>query len=35
MCVLVTPTLERVAKKLQRQQKIALDEAVRTIRQPT
>lgn len=31
MCVLVTPTLERVVKKLHRQQKIALDEAVRTI----
>ena len=31
MRVLVTPTFERVVKKLHRQQKTALDEAVRTI----
>jgi len=31
MRVLVTPTLERAVKKLHRQQKTALDEAVRTI----
>ncbi len=31
MRVLVTPTFERAAKKLHRQQKTALDEAVRTI----
>ena len=31
MRVLVTPTFERVIKKLHRQQKTALDQAVRTI----
>ena len=31
MRILVTPTFERVVKKLHRQQKTALDEAVRTI----
>ena len=31
MRILVTPTLERTVKKLHRQQKAALDEAVRTI----
>lgn len=31
MRILVTPTFERAVKKLQRQQKTALDEAVRTI----
>jgi mRNA-degrading endonuclease RelE of RelBE toxin-antitoxin system len=31
MRILVTPTFERVVKKLHRQQKAALDEAVRTI----
>jgi mRNA interferase RelE/StbE len=31
MRVLVTPTFERTVKKLHKQQKIALDEAVRTI----
>jgi mRNA-degrading endonuclease RelE of RelBE toxin-antitoxin system len=35
MRILVTPTFERTVKKLHRQQKAALDEAVRTIaRQP-
>ena len=31
MRILVTPTFERVVKKLHRRQKTALDEAVRTI----
>lgn len=31
MRILVTPTFERTVKKLHRQQKTALDEAVRTI----
>ena len=31
MRILVTPTFERAVKKLHRQQKIALDNAVRTI----
>ena len=31
MHILVTPTFERTVKKLHRQQKAALDEAVRTI----
>ncbi|MBW8458249.1 MAG: type II toxin-antitoxin system RelE/ParE family toxin [Thiobacillus sp.] len=31
MRILVTPTFERAVKRLHRQQKIALDEAVRTI----
>ncbi len=31
MRILVTPTFERTVKKLHRQQKAALDEAVRTI----
>lgn len=31
MRILVTPTFERAVKKLHKQQKIALDEAVRTI----
>ncbi len=31
MRILVTPTFERTVKKLHRQQKIALDEAVRTV----
>ncbi len=31
MRILVTPTFERVVKKLHQQQKAALDEAVRTI----
>jgi mRNA-degrading endonuclease RelE of RelBE toxin-antitoxin system len=31
MRILVTPTFERAVKKLHRQQKAALDEAVRTI----
>ena len=31
MRILVTPTFERIVKKLHRQQKTALDEAVRTI----
>jgi len=31
MCILVTPTFERAVKKLHKQQKAALDEAVRTI----
>jgi mRNA interferase RelE/StbE len=31
MRVLVTPTFERTVKKLHKQQKVALDEAVRTI----
>jgi mRNA-degrading endonuclease RelE of RelBE toxin-antitoxin system len=31
MRVLVTPTFERIVKKLHRQQKTTLDEAVRTI----
>ena len=31
MCILVTPTFGRVVKKLHRQQKTALDEAVRPI----
>jgi mRNA-degrading endonuclease RelE of RelBE toxin-antitoxin system len=31
MRVLVTPTFERAVKKLHQQQKVALDEAVRTI----
>lgn len=31
MRILVTPTFERAVKKLQRQQKTALDEAVRTV----
>jgi mRNA-degrading endonuclease RelE of RelBE toxin-antitoxin system len=31
MRILVTPTFERTFKKLHKQQKIALDEAVRTI----
>lgn len=31
MRILVTPTFERVVKKLHRQQKTALDEAVRSI----
>lgn len=31
MRILVTPTFERAIKKLHRQQKTALDEAVRTI----
>ena len=31
MRILVTPTFERAVKKLHRQQKLALDEAVRTI----
>ena len=35
MRILVTPTFERAVKKLHKQQKAALDEAVRTIvRQP-
>ncbi|WP_142804833.1 type II toxin-antitoxin system RelE/ParE family toxin [Tepidiphilus sp. J10] len=35
MRILVTPTFERIVKKLHQQQKAALDEAVRTIaRQP-
>lgn len=35
MRILVTPTFERAVKKLRKQQKTALDEAVRTIvRQP-
>ena len=31
MRILVTPTFERAVKKLHKQQKVALDEAVRTI----
>ncbi|MBK6999402.1 MAG: type II toxin-antitoxin system RelE/ParE family toxin [Rhodoferax sp.] len=31
MRILVTPTFERTVKKLHRQQKVVLDEAVRTI----
>ena len=31
MRILVTPTFERVVKKLHKQQKLALDEAVRTL----
>ncbi|NIC42214.1 type II toxin-antitoxin system RelE/ParE family toxin [Aquabacterium sp. A08] len=31
MRIVVTPTFERAVKKLQRQQKFALDEAVRTV----
>lgn len=31
MRIVVTPTFERAVKKLQRQQKLALDEAVRTV----
>lgn len=31
MQILITPTFERAVKKLHKQQKIALDEAVRTI----
>ena len=31
MRIVVTPTFERTAKKLHRQQKAALDEAVRTV----
>lgn len=31
MRILVTPTFERIAKKLHKQQKTALDEAVRSI----
>ncbi len=31
MRILVTPTFERTVKKLHRQQKAALDEAVRTV----
>lgn len=31
MRILVTPTFERAVKKLHKQQKVALDEAIRTI----
>jgi len=31
MRIIVTPTFERAVKKLERQQKLALDEAVRTL----